>query len=154
MDHVVIGVNGQVRQVSSNAHKRAQCKGGGGRSKAKPARQYWRTLSGRRGKMHLSHNYATQTWIKRLYVVQNLMKDSQCWSRGFRFVAASVHCPKLVLAARFTFRLPMKSRAPNSMFQPGTNVKFVEPNAVAIGWQNITLTPNSWNHKCATMFWC
>ena len=46
----------------------------------------------------------------------------------------------------------MEISAPNkNVVQPGTNAKFVKPNAPAIGWQNVALTSNNSN-KCANMF--
>ena len=40
------------------------------------------------------------------------------------------------------------------MCQPGTNAKFVEPNALATTWRHVALASNNSNNKCATMFWC
>ena len=56
-------------------------------------------------------------------------------------------------AIRLKFRLPMENVGGGfGMFQPGTNAKFVEPNALATTWRHVALASNDSNNNARPCF--
>lgn len=75
-------------------------------------------------------------------------KGSETWQHPSIF-------PSFHTCSTIEVSTPTEKRgAQFDLFQPGTKVKFVEPNAIAIGWRNVAVTSNTSNNNCATMLCC